>query len=96
MSQSPRIRQHLLVCILSASRHWDPARTLAMCRLLAADRDDMVVKAISWALRSLAERDPEAVWTFLILHGDAIAARARRETMHKSETGLKNLRRHRG
>lgn len=56
----------------------------------------MVVKAISWALRSLAERDPEAVWTFLILHGDAIAARARRETMHKLETGLKNPRRHRG
>lgn len=56
----------------------------------------MVVKAISWALRSLAERDPEAVRTLLIEQGDAVAARARRETMHKSETGLKNPRHHRG
>ncbi len=74
----------------------DAARTLAICRLLVADRDDMVVKAMSWALRSLAERDPEAVRTFLVEQGDAIAARARRETLHKLDTGLKNPRRHRG
>jgi len=28
-------------------------RALPVCRLLAGDRDDMVVKALSWALRSL-------------------------------------------
>ena len=29
----------------------DVARTLPVCRLLAADGDDMVFKALSWALR---------------------------------------------
>lgn len=39
----------------------DPQRTLAVCDLLIADRDDMVVKALSWALRELAEREPVRV-----------------------------------
>lgn len=74
--------------------HGDAARTLVICRLLVTDRDDMVIKAMSWALRSLAERDPEAVRGFLMDQGDAIAARTRRETLHKLDTGLKNPRRH--
>jgi 3-methyladenine DNA glycosylase AlkD len=32
----------------------DPLRTLNICKLLATDRDDMVVKALSWALRELS------------------------------------------
>src|SRR5205807_9742847 len=43
----------------------DTERTLAVCRLLLNDRDDMVVKAMSWALRELAKRDPVAVKQFL-------------------------------
>src|SRR5438105_14670151 len=31
----------------------DPVRTLLICRMVVADRDDMVVKALSWALRAL-------------------------------------------
>src|SRR5262245_35145765 len=31
----------------------DTARTLMICELLVSDRDDMVVKALSWALRAL-------------------------------------------
>lgn len=38
----------------------DTARTLGVCRMLVDDRDDMVVKALSWALRELAKRDPRA------------------------------------
>jgi 3-methyladenine DNA glycosylase AlkD len=71
----------------------DAPRTLAVCGLLLNDRDDMVVKAMSWALRSLAERDPAAVQAFLGDTGDKLASRARRETLHKLETGLKNPRR---
>ena len=41
------------------------ARTLAVCRTLAADRDDMVVKAMSWALRVLSDRDRPAVEAFM-------------------------------
>ena len=44
----------------------DTSRTLAICEQLAADRDDMVVKALSWALRELSVRwDPDAVRAFL-------------------------------
>jgi hypothetical protein len=31
----------------------DVPRTLAVCRFLVADPDDMAVKALSWALREL-------------------------------------------
>ena len=49
--------------------------------------------AVSWALRALSERDPDAVRTFLDAHEDALAARVRRKVRHKLETGLKNPRR---
>jgi 3-methyladenine DNA glycosylase AlkD len=71
----------------------DPARTLALCEMLAADRDDMVVKALSWALRSLVRHEPTLVRTFLTRHGDVLAARVRREVKAKLETGLKSGRR---
>jgi 3-methyladenine DNA glycosylase AlkD len=77
----------------SQGGHGDAARTLAICCALLADRDDMVVKAQSWALRKLSECDPEAVQAFVREHGGELAARARRETLHKLETGLKNPRR---
>jgi len=71
----------------------DAPRTLAVCALLVADRDDMVVKALSWALRELARRDPAAVRAFMKTHGPALAARVRREVDNKLRTGLKNPRR---
>jgi 3-methyladenine DNA glycosylase AlkD len=66
-----------------------PERTLAVCELLLDDRDDMVVKAMSWALRELAKRDPRPVEQFLGRHQDRIAARVRREVGNKLRTGLK-------
>jgi len=71
----------------------DTDRTLDICERLVADRDDMVVKALSWALRSLVEWDPDAVRGFLAVHGTQVPARARRETTHKLETGRKSGRR---
>jgi len=68
----------------------DPIRTLAVCRLLVADRDDMVVKAMSWALRELAKRDAPAARRFLAEQGDALAARVVREVRNKLTTGRKN------
>jgi 3-methyladenine DNA glycosylase AlkD len=68
----------------------DVERTLAICRMLPDDEDDMVVKALSWALRSLVVHDPEAVRTFLRRHGGVLAARVKREVTNKLETGLKN------
>ena len=71
----------------------DTPRTLAVCRLLVGDRDDMVVKAMSWALRELAKRDPAAARRFLAEQGDALAAQVVREVRNKLATGLKNPRR---
>lgn len=68
----------------------DVPRTLATCRLLVDDRDDMVVKAMSWALRGLVVHDPEAVREFLAEHEDRLAARVKREVRNKLATGLKN------
>jgi 3-methyladenine DNA glycosylase AlkD len=67
----------------------DPGRTLDICGRLAADRDDMVVKALSWALRELVYWDPGAVRGFLEGHGDELAPRVRREVRSKLETGRK-------
>lgn len=71
----------------------DARRTLALCRLLVADRDDMVVKALSWALRELAKRDAKAVERFLAEQEKELAPRVRREVRSKLTTGLKNPRR---
>jgi len=68
----------------------DAKRTLAVCERLIDDRDDMVVKAMSWALRVLGQRDPDAVRAFLDEHRDELAARVVREVENKLRTGLKN------
>jgi hypothetical protein len=68
----------------------DARRTLRVCRMLEGDRDPMVVKALSWALRELAKRDPVSVRTFLAGRGDSLAPLVRREVRNKLETGLKN------
>lgn len=70
----------------------DGPRTLEVCRLLVSDRDDMVVKAMSWALRELSKRDPKAVKAFLDECQNVIAARVTREVGNKLSTGLKNPR----
>jgi 3-methyladenine DNA glycosylase AlkD len=71
----------------------DVARTLEVCRLLAGDPDDMVVKALSWALRELVVHDPGAVERFLSEHGEVLVARVKREVRNKLRTGLKDPRR---
>jgi 3-methyladenine DNA glycosylase AlkD len=73
----------------------DVPRTLAVCRLLVDDRDDMVVKAMSWALRELVVHDPDAVRAFLAEHEDRLAAHVKREVRNKLTTGLKNPRKRR-
>jgi 3-methyladenine DNA glycosylase AlkD len=67
----------------------DTARTAAVCRLLVDDRDDMVVKALSWALRELVKRDPQAVAEFIADHRARLPARTRREVATELTTGLK-------
>ncbi len=87
-------RRTALVCTVALNQKarggtGDPTRTLALCRLLLEDRDDMVVKALSWALRELAKRDPTVVADFLAANDSALAPRVRREVRAKLETGRK-------
>ena len=70
----------------------DTERTLAVCEMLAADREDMVQKALSWALRELVWHDSDAVRSFLDAHDEHLAARVKREVRNKLTTGLKNPR----
>jgi 3-methyladenine DNA glycosylase AlkD len=62
----------------------DQSRTLDICAMLVKDRDDMVVKALSWALRELAKRDPESVRGFLAEHeyelAPACSSRSKQQT----------------
>jgi 3-methyladenine DNA glycosylase AlkD len=76
--------------VRSHGGYGDVSRTLAVCRLLAADHEDMVVKAMSWALRELVVHDPEAVRAFIKENEDVLAARVKREVRNKLATGLKN------
>lgn len=68
----------------------DARRTLAVCAALVEDRDDMVVKALSWALRELLERDEKGVRAFVAANEKRLAARVRREVGNKLRTGLKS------
>lgn len=71
----------------------DVVRTLKICKMLVDDHEDMVVKAMSWALRELAVHSPEAVRGFLKTHESCLASRVKREVDNKLVTGLKNPRR---
>jgi 3-methyladenine DNA glycosylase AlkD len=73
----------------------DIPRTLAICVLLVADLEEMVVKALSWALRELVNFDPGAVEKFIQEHEKVLAGRVKREVGSKLKTGLKNPRRNR-
>ena len=74
----------------SQGGYGDAPRTLAVCRRLAADPDNMVVKALSWALRELVPHDAPAVTAFLAEYDHVLAARVKREVRHKLATGRKN------
>ena len=88
-------RRAALVCTVFLNRKaqggtGDPPRTLMVCEVLIKDRDDMVVKGMSWALRDLLKRDREAVEKFLEEHEGELAARVKREVWCKLTTGRKN------
>lgn len=73
----------------------DPDRTLVICDLLVCDREAIVQKAISWALRELVEWDRAGVERFLAEHAETVSALVRREVRRKLDTGSKNRRKRR-
>ncbi len=71
----------------------DVPRTLKVCRLLAGDHEDMVEKALSWALRELVVHDAGAVKDFIAEHEATLGSLVKREVGNKLRTGLKSPRR---
>lgn len=80
----------VMLNLKAAGGKGDTARTLAVCEKLVSDREDLVVKALSWSLRSLVDHDREAVEEFLAKHDAVLAGRVKRETRTKLDTGRKN------
>jgi len=68
----------------------DAARTLGICKMLVSDYDDMVVKAMSWALRELSKSDKQAVIRFIEEYKNQLHSRVKREVGTKLRTGKKN------
>ncbi len=91
-------RRAALVSTVALSRRGgvdDVRKTFRTCAALVSDRDDMVVKALSWALRELGKKHPEKASKFLADHRRDLAARVIREVENKLTTGLKDPRRRR-
>lgn len=68
----------------------DPKRTLLVCEKVIDDRHDMVVKALSWALRELSKSNRSAVSNFMIEYEKKLAPRVKKEVYTKLKTGRKN------
>ena len=85
-------RRTALVSTVALSRRGtadDLRRASRICALLAADEEDLVVKALSWALREMAKKHPQEARAFLRKHEHTPAARVVREVNNKLKTGLK-------
>jgi 3-methyladenine DNA glycosylase AlkD len=71
----------------------DLARSSAVCESLVRDRDEMVVKALSWALREVGKQDQRAAALFVERHGATLPPRVVREVTNEIATGRKNPKR---
>jgi len=92
-SESRWLRRSALVATVGRNATKpDAAGTFELCLRLADDPDDMVEKAVSWALRFLSQRDRPAVEAFFAEHGERFRPRVRREVRHKLATGVKSRR----
>jgi 3-methyladenine DNA glycosylase AlkD len=79
-------RRAALVSTVALSRRGeleDVRRVIAVCSLAVSDRDDMVVKALSWALRELAKKHADQAGSFLAQHRARLASRVIREVQNK-------------
>ncbi|MCF8297809.1 MAG: DNA alkylation repair protein [Saprospiraceae bacterium] len=94
-SENRWIRRVALVCTVPLNTKsnggiGNTQKTLMICEMLKHDKDDMVIKALSWALRKLISFDKKSVEEFLIQNENILHNRVKREVRHKLETGLKN------
>ena len=67
----------------------DIDKMLQYTEMLLDDQEDLIIKALSWVLRSAIQYDRNAVINFLDEHQGRLDARIKREVTNKLETGLK-------
>ncbi len=81
-------------CAECAIQGWEGGCSGNDCdrEMLVDDHDEMIVKALSWALRQLVAYDQDVVRRFLAKHDDVLASRVKREVTSKIETVLTNPR----
>jgi len=70
-----------------------PQLTLKLVDAVAADRDPLISKAVSWALRELSKTHRDLVSSYVKKNAMRLPAIALREVRNKLNTGLKNPRR---
>jgi len=68
----------------------DAKKTLKICALVVEDDNDMVIKALSWALRKLAKVDKQPVIEFVKKYNDVLSPKVKREVENKLKFGTKN------
>ena len=68
----------------------DAAHTIDICKRCVDDHHDMIVKAVSWALRELSKRDKVVVEDFINDYEDRLHSKVLREVRNKLVTGKKN------
>lgn len=88
-------RRLAVVCTVALNRKanggtCDPDRTILICKKVVEDYEDMVVKALSWALRELLKRKVDPVVEFIDRYNEILHKRVIREVHNKLKTGLKN------
>ena len=94
-SENRWLRRVAVVCTIplnlrSRGGKGDAQKTLMVCKKIIDDRDKMVVKALSWALRELSKRDRTAVENFIQQNRDRLHSLVVREVTAKLKTGRKN------
>jgi len=67
-----------------------PDLTLKLIDRVKAERDPMITKAVSWALREMTKTHPDRVDAYVQQNRDALTAHVVREVNNKLRTGLKS------
>ena len=67
-----------------------PDLTQALIDRVKTEREDLMVKAVSWALRELTKTHPDRVAAYVEANRDTLAALVIREVGNKLRTGLKS------
>ena len=84
-SENRWLRRTAVVCTIPLNLRakggtGDTERTLMVCKQVVTDRDDMVIKALSWALRELSKSDKQSVVNFMNKHWDQLHGRVKRDS----------------